>query len=73
MAKKINLEVAPQFIQNIDWKLLRKQKRTLLKIANDIDNVPKLEHVEGIIVLIDALQDYAVDIAELKEREVFGK
>ena len=61
----------PEFLQGIDWELLRKQKLTLLNLANDIDNVEKLEHVEGIIVLIDALQDSAVDDYGLDENLVF--
>ena len=61
----------PEFVQKIDWELLRKQKGTLMNLAKDIDDVPKLEHLEGIIVLIDALQDSAVDDYGIAEDLVF--
>lgn len=61
------LELAPDFIQNIDWNLLKKQKAQLLENAeqHNLD-------VSGIINLIDSLQDYVVDICGVEENEVFN-
>lgn len=61
----------PEFIQGIDWQLLTQQKTTLLKVIEDCDNVPVLEHLEGLVALIDSLQDYACDTLGLGETIVF--
>ena len=67
------LELAPDFIQKIDWKLLRNQKHDLLKVINNDSVIPKeKESLEGILHLLDAVQDYGVDICGLSERKVFG-
>jgi hypothetical protein len=67
------LELAPDFIQKIDWTLLRKQKKDLLKVINKDTVSPKeKESLEGIMFLIDSIQDYAVDTCELPERKVYG-
>jgi hypothetical protein len=62
----------PEFLQKIDWKLLREQKATLhhlmnTKLGSDI-NV----NLYGIMHLIDALQDFAVDVMGLSDKEVFN-
>ena len=53
---------AKELIENIDWSELRNQKRTLLEVIN-IDEVSpeQKEDLEGLINLIDQLQDYACD------------
>lgn len=62
----------PYFIEKIDWSELRNQKTALINhIAvlrkdqsevNQIDVKNELaDHLEGILALIDAVQDYAVD------------
>jgi hypothetical protein len=61
----------PEFIQEIDWQLLTNQKTTLLKVIEDCDNVPVLEHLEGLVALLDAFQDYACDTLGLGEAVVF--
>ena len=66
-------EELPEVLQDVDWKLLREQKKSLLKVLEDIDNVPVLEHLEGIVVFIDAIQDSAVDEYGLDETLVFGE
>jgi hypothetical protein len=54
----------PEFISRIDWSLLRNQKQwLLLQSGNDPD---------GLVCLIDALQDFAVDGLNKKESEIFG-
>jgi hypothetical protein len=57
---------APIFIQKIDWSELRNQKRLLLEtINNDSVSPEHKEALEGILSLIDAVQDYAVDEVEI--------
>lgn len=56
----------------IDWKLLRKQKLHLVKILEDKKLTPsRLESLEGILNLIDGIQDDAVE--SFGKTEVFGK
>jgi hypothetical protein len=56
----------PEFLAKMDWKLLREQKQYLLDTGNET------EMMEGIIALIDAIQDYAVDSMGLSEKKVFN-
>ena len=71
--KEAQQELTPDCIKNIDWKLLRKQKRTLLKTIIEMDkgdDNPDVDDLDGILHLIDNLQDYAVDVLGLPEHEV---
>ena len=43
----------------------------LLKVIEDIDDVPVLEAIEGIISMINHIQDNLVDVNGLTEDEVF--
>ena len=52
---------------NIDWAELRKQKVAFIELW---DKHPELE---GLLSLIDAVQDQAVDDNGLSEKEVFGE
>ena len=57
----------------INFALLRKQKQTLLDIIDD----PKLtldqqKDLEGILNLLDHIQDFAVDNLSMSDRDVFG-
>jgi len=68
-----NHEKIPEFIQKIDWKLLREQKQTLLRIQETLQTTPKrYDHIEGIIEFLDALQDYAADDMRLGDKLVFN-
>lgn len=61
-------------IDNMDWKLLRKQKLHLLEILNNEEsNITAEQHqsIEGVVSLIDGIQDDAAE--ELPEEEVFGR
>lgn len=51
-------------VSNIDWELLRKQKRWLINQNGEL--------AAGLIGLIDALQDAAVDSGLSTVDEVFG-
>jgi hypothetical protein len=55
----------------IDWKLLRDQKLFLYALA-DSPNDHQRSNAWGLINLLDALQDDAVDSGEASEEEVFG-
>ena len=59
------------FLKNIDFKLLKEQKKSLLNVIENTDNVKELEHLEGIVALINAIQDEAVDKYDYKEEKVF--
>lgn len=70
----------PEFIKNIDWNMLRNQKESLEVVARYYrsNNVPFIpEHLEGLLCLIDAIQDYAIDDVEIveavKEHQAFIK
>lgn len=71
---------APQFIIGMDWELLKTQKKSLLEIIREYDEdfpaeakpvKERLEHLQGILSLIDAIQDYAVDELDVPENTVF--
>lgn len=63
---------------NLDWKQLREDKLWLLKLISEMENnrdawtQSDIDHADGIIMMIDAVQDYAVDSDEIPESEVFG-
>lgn len=61
-----------ELFENIDWKLLKEQKHILLEM---MDNSPiELHHVEaieGVIMLINDLQDIAVDYYNKDENLIF--
>lgn len=62
---------ADEIIKNIDWSELRNQKRTLLNVITELNTFTgfaeinekqkKVDDLNGILYLIDAIQDYAVD------------
>ena len=66
---------------NIDWKLLKKQKSDLLDVLayyddslqlNDETSIQQKDSLEGILHLIDGIQDYAVDSGQFESNEVFN-
>ena len=65
-------------IEKVDWVLLRKQKLMLLEMMNEFsltyfNDAEKEGLAEGLINLIDSIQDYAIDELDKTEEEVFGK
>lgn len=56
-----------EFILNIDWALLRRQKSWLLQQDSDC------AEAQGLLALVDAVQDYAVDEMFIDESDVFGE
>lgn len=64
---------AMRIICGIDWNLLREQKRWLLNLrpCEQCGLVEGNDEVEGLLNLIDSLQDFAVDRLGKLEVEVF--
>jgi hypothetical protein len=56
------------FNLRIDWELLRQQKEWLLRREND-DSI----EAEGLLALIDYIQDQAVEQRPELEKEVFAE
>lgn len=52
-----------KFLNGIDWMLLSKQKTTLVDVINVNVDAPEgvVEDLDGILCLLDALQDFAAD------------
>ena len=63
--EKVNVNTHKDFFESIDWELLRERKSALLKI---VDDHPALE---GLLTLVDSVQDYAVDELGMPETVVF--
>lgn len=60
------------FLSKVDWNALREQKLELMKLMDSL-NEGSHEKLNGIIHLIDSMQDYAVDCKNLPEPMIFGK
>lgn len=71
-----NAQPIPSFIENMDWNLLQQQKLTLLHIIDNktLTNISDVicNDIDGIVHLIDSIQDYAVDVAGIDNEIVFG-
>jgi hypothetical protein len=57
-------------LNNLDLVLLRRQKRHLVEI--NTGNEDRNNAVEGMLNLLDHVQDYIVDSGQATEEEVFG-
>jgi len=60
------------FLKTLDFKLLKKQKLSLLETIKDCDNVKRAIDLNGIVNVIDKIQDKAVDEFGYSEEEVFN-
>lgn len=58
---------------DIDFPLLREQKSTLLEMQGELPSPKRFEVLEGILNLIDTIQDQAVDNYGVSEKEVFSR
>lgn len=62
--------------ENMDWELLRQQKMTLLHMLEPYQNIlltdEEFEDLQGILHLIDAVQDHAVDVLGVDKNIVFN-
>lgn len=61
----------PYFIEKIDWSELRNQKNALIEVMNTVVTVEEGQYLEGILGLIDAVQDYAVDEMGLNPTDIY--
>lgn len=58
--------------EQIDWAKLRKQKLTLVQLLHATEpNTEKSNHLEGVINLLDFVQDSAVE-SGIPSNEIFG-
>jgi hypothetical protein len=64
-----------EFICKIDWERLRDQKSCLLGVIDCYESLnPRIAfRLEGLLNLIDALQDYAVDVLGVNSDIVYLK
>lgn len=57
----------------IDWTLLRHQKNCLVSMANDEERLTaEIDVLDGVVSLLDSIQDMAVKSGHATERVVFG-
>lgn len=61
----------PNPIEKIDFTILKTQKSALLTAMRKICNDKESDDLNGIVHLIDAIQDYAVDVMGLNKNDVF--
>jgi len=64
-----------EFVRNVNWELLRKQKLTLVTLARNVDSRltdTEVNDLDGLVYLIDAVQDEAVANEGVDEALVFG-
>jgi len=74
LTKEEKIKSFEELCKHIDWELLKKQKNTLLNTINKLEHHnSKVDDLEGILNLIDSIQDLAVDYYEIPEEKVFGK
>lgn len=66
-----NVNSIEQLIASTDFALLKEQKKALFQVIADIDDVPVLEKLEGLVNFINSFQDMAVDVYGKDENEVF--
>lgn len=75
------ISLVPEFmglLSNIHWAMLRKQKDIFIRMieswgeADDTDQRGEAEDVEGLLTLIDKIQDFAADRLGYGEELVFG-
>lgn len=64
-------EIEKNPIRKIDFSELRKQKKTLVSVMNTVTTVEETNDLIGILHMIDAIQDYAVDELGWDEKIVF--
>ena len=57
-------------LENLDLVLLRRQKRRLVETKTDIGDHENA--IEGMLNLLDHIQDYIVATGQASEAEVFG-
>ena len=69
------METTDNIMRNMSWELLRAQKRVLIDIQQCFlteKHAAKYETIEGILNLIDSIQDTACDELGVDRMEVFN-
>jgi hypothetical protein len=61
--------IVQRVLAKTDWALLREQKEWLLRMAEYVDNP---EHADGLINLLDSIQDAVVEDGIRSKQIVFG-
>ena len=57
----------------LDFELLRKQKELLISMVNRRKKPSDAKyHLDGLVTLLDSIQDQAVDKCRVPAKEVFG-
>jgi hypothetical protein len=56
----------------IDWKQLNKQKLSLIRAIDSTEDKEQKENLDGILQLLDELQDDAVDIEGFDSDKIWG-
>ena len=63
---KLNYEL------DIDFTVLKQQKLDLLSVLNSVENQTQIYNsLQGLLGVIDSIQDQAVDVHGYEEKEVF--
>lgn len=64
---------SPFYMFNIDWEMLKQQKETFMRMFSMFAiSESEWEDYSGLLHLIDAIQDYAVDVLGIDENVVFN-
>lgn len=66
MQKTVNITMS------IDFDALREQKAVLIAAQNILGQIA-VEHIDGLLGLIDEIQDQSVGQSGLTEKDIFGK
>jgi hypothetical protein len=71
----IQPDQTPKLVSLIDFSLLRTQKKTLIEMIDDFEKrgvePDKLIDLDGILNLIDSIQDFATDVMGLNPIDIF--
>jgi hypothetical protein len=62
-----------EFLKDIDWELLDEQKERLLDLSYNHMLKEYWDSLDGVIHLIDYMQDHAVDVLHIPENIVFNQ
>ena len=66
-------EFQKQIAIRTNWRQLQKQKRYLMKLADEAQSAHGMNMLGGVIHFLDEIQDLAVDHCGIPDEEVFDK
>ena len=73
--ENVQPDTTPKLVSLIDFLTLRTQKRTLIEIIDDLEKrgvePERVSDLDGILNLIDCIQDYAVDVMGLNPMNIY--